>query len=420
MSEPSCLICGGRDMKQVIDLGKQPNGNVFPALHDLGAESTFECIVVVCPHCWLVQLQETPSVEDMFTDHPYISGLNRPVVEHFEYLALRTVEKFSLQEQSLVLDIGANDGTLLSKFQNHRMRVIGIDPCVRACDLARHNGITVMNAFWNTTSARSIIDLGLRPDVITATAVFYHMHDIHDFVRGLEMIMQRDTVFCVQCVYLKDVIEKLQFDHFYHEHTMIHAIAPLERLFSDYGLRIVDIEFTAIHGGSFIMDIVREESPFPSNSIVSQSIKEEREAGLQSFQTYLRFTSRVEKVKQDLLTLLRELRDDGKIVYGLGAPLKGSTLLNYCGIGPDLIALVTEINPNKIGRYTPGSNIPIFSEEEVTEQPDYYLILSWNFLHFFVKKYASYFAKGGRFIVPHPELRIVDSKSDPNRFALPR
>ena len=291
------------------------------------------------------------------------------------------------------------------------MRVLGIDPGKHTGELARENGITVCETFWDEHSAGAIKRLNLKPDLVTATAVFYHIADIHSFVKGLAEVMHPRSIFLTQCVYLKDVIEKIQFDHFYHEHTMIHALAPLQRLFADYGLRMLDVEHYDVHGGSFVLWVGRQDSPYSTQDSIQQTIHAERAAGLQKLETYHAFTKRVEKNRDELVALLRDLRAKGKSVYALGAPLKGSTLLNYCHIGPDLVELATEVNRFKIGRFTPGTHIPIVYEESLTRQPDYYLVLSWNLLDFFVEKYAEYLRAGGRFIVPHPTVRVVGAEA---------
>ena len=407
MKNQHCMNCHSPNLERFIDLGNQPNGNVFPSLNEIDKEQKFPFVMLVCTDCWQVQLEEFPAVDYMFTNHPYITGLNQPVVLHFEELVNHTVDKFAIPPNSLVLDIGANDGTLLSKFHARGMRVFGIDPCKQILEIAESRGITVFETFWNKESAEAMKRLGIYPHLITATAVFYHVEDIHSFIQGLELIMGKNTIFCTQCVYLKDLIEKRQFDHFYHEHTMIHAITPLKRLFSQYGLRLLDVDFYPIHGGSFVLYVGREESDFPSTKKIDDAIAEEQQFGLQKLQTYLDFSKRVEHNKEELISLLKQMSNAGKRVFGLGAPLKGSTLLNYYGIGPDLVECVTEINQYKIGRYTPGTHIPIVHEDAIDRQPDYYLLLSWNFLDFFIEKFADYLNSGGKFIIPHPTVTVI-------------
>jgi len=411
MKNTTCMNCHGTHLERFLDLGLQPNGNHFPFVADFDKEPTFPFAMEVCTDCWQVQIEEFPSVEFMFSNHPYITGVNMPVVEHFDHLVANTLAKFQLAKNSLVIDIGANDGTLLNCFRAAGMRVLGVDPGKRTGELARQSGLTVCETFWDEHTASAINQLNLKPDLISATAVFYHVADIHSFVRGLATAMHEDTIFLTQCVYLKDVIEKLQFDHFYHEHTMIHAICPLKKLFAQYGLRMIDVDFYDIHGGSFVLYVAKEGSRYATSPKIDAAIAEELKVGLHQIETYHNFSRRVEVNRTVLQGVLRDLVGQGKKIFALGAPLKGSTLLNYCNIGPDLVTLATEINPFKIGRFTPGTHIPILYENSITEQPDYYLVLSWNFIDFFVEKYADFLRAGGKFIVPHPEVRVIGDEA---------
>ncbi len=407
MSDKNCLNCGSRNLKSFFDLGKQPNGNEFPLQEEIAKENTYPFVMCVCTDCWQVQLESFPPVQEMFTHHPYLSGLNQPVIEHFENLAPHIIDKFKLKPGSLVFDIGANDGTLLSKFRDQGMRVLGMDPCQYTYEVASRAGIEVIRDFWNLKSAKTLRKKEIFPDLIMATAVFYHIEDIHSFVQGLDEVMGAETVFCAQCVYMKDVIEKLQFDHFYHEHTMMHAITPLKRIFQQYDFRLLEVELSPIHGGSFLLYVGRETSKWPTSATVEQQIEEECAAGLQVLDTYHLFHQQVNDNKKQMVHLLRKLSDEGKSVYGLGAPLKSSTLLNYYGIGPDLVNCIVEVNPRKVGRVSPGTHIPIIHENDMEELPDYFLLLTWNYRDFFLKKYDKYLKNGGKIIIPHPSLEIV-------------
>jgi len=405
MKNRVCMNCASARLERFIDLGDQPNGNHFPSQFDFKNEPTFPFAMAVCTDCWQVQIEDFPSVEFMFSNHPYITGMNMPVIDHFHRMVDRTIAHWHLEKSSLVLDIGANDGTLLRIFQDRGMRVLGIDPGQRTGPLCRANGISVCETFWDLESARALRRLNLKPDLITATAVFYHIADLHEFIAGLKEVMGPRTVFLTQCVYLKDVIERLQFDHFYHEHTMIHAIAPLERAFERHGMRLLHVDYYDVHGGSFVLYVALDNSEYRATPTVAMAIEAEAQAGLHRVETYRDFEQKVRKNRDDLVALLRDLKAQGKTIYALGAPLKGSTLLNYCGLGPDIITLATEVNAFKIGRYTPGTHIPIVDEAAVERPPDYYLLLSWNFLDFFARKYASFLEGGGRFILPHPTVR---------------
>lgn len=401
------MVCEGTRLVEFIDLRDQPNGNNFLPPEDVAQEVSFPLAMMVCEDCWEVQIAEFPPQEVLFTDHPYLSGVNAPVVAHFDQLAQHVVYKLGLKPNDLVIDVGANDGTLLRMFAKQGMRVLGVDPSTRPGQVAREQGVTVFKQFWNHDTGRSLAQLGICPEVITATAVFYHVPDLHDFCAGLTEVMGPDSVFVVQGVNLKDLIERNEFDHFYHEHSCIHSLGPLTRLFAGHGLRIQDVEFSPIHGGSFILYVVREENGRPTTAAVAHAIAAERAAGLYELDTYTAFANRVAANMAELKSLLGELKAAGKTVYALGAPLKGSTTLNYAGIGPELVELATEVNPLKIGKVTPGTHIPVVDERSLGHVPDYYLVLAWNFLDYLVGKYDSFLAGGGRFIVAVPDVRIV-------------
>jgi SAM-dependent methyltransferase len=401
------MNCGGPKLYQFFDLGLQPNGNNFLYASEVDKEPWFPLSMLVCEDCWQVQISEFPSPEFMFSNHPYITGVNAPVVQHFATLAPHVASKLGLKRNDLVIDIGCNDGSLLQCFANESMRTLGVDPGIRTGELAREKGITVFRQFWTHRTGKSLQQLGVQPNVLTATAVFYHVPDLHDFLEGLIEVMGAETCFVVQGVNLRDLIERNEFDHFYHEHSCIHSVAPLVQLFSKHGLRLQDIEMSPIHGGSFILYVVRNESRRPTTAAVADALAADRGAGLNRRDTYDAFAARVRRNMNALVELLRKLRAEGKTVYALGAPVKGSTLLNFCNIGPDLVPLATELNQFKIGRVTPGTHIPVVDETTLDAAPDYYLVLAWNFADYLRKKYDEYLKRGGRFIVPVPELQVL-------------
>ena len=408
----TCMVCGGRRLHVFFDCGAQPNGNNFLCREELAKEAVFPLSMMVCQDCWEVQISEFPPPDLLFTTHPYITGLNAPVVRHFQALAPHVVAKLGLRANDLALDVGCNDGTLLKQFATQGMRVLGVDPSDEPGRLARAQGVTVFKQFWSNETGKSLRQLGIRPEVITATAVFYHVPDLHDFVAGLCEVMDEKSFFVVQGVNLKDLIEKNEFDHFYHEHSCIHSLSPLARLFAMHGLRIQDVEFSPIHGGSFILYVCRNENAAATTPAVAQAIAAEKTAGLQRLDTYLAFADRVAANMRELKAVLQRLKTQGKTVYALGAPVKGSTLLNYAGIGPDLVEAATELNELKIGRMVPGVHIPIIDERAVAKAPDYYLVLAWNFADFFVEKYRAFLEAGGRFIIPVPHVRIVGREGE--------
>jgi hypothetical protein len=411
MKNTICMNCGCKNLIQFLDLGEQPNGNHFPTYDELDNEPRFSFAMDVCIDCWQVQIEEFPPPEYMFSNHPYLTGLNKPVLDHFMKISASISNKFIFPKSPLVIDIGANDGSLLSMFRDLGFRVLGIDPGKLSGSVAKENNITICETFWNEEASLAIKALNVKPDLITATAVFYHVEDLHSFIRGLCHVMSEDTVFMAQCVYMKDIIEKLQFDHFYHEHTMIHSIGPLKRIFEKYSLKIIDVELYPVHGGSFVVYVSKINSKHVQSENVDKLLKSEYEFGLNQIDTYYQFGKNVKKNSIALKNILKKITEKGKIIYALGAPLKGSTLLNYCDIGPDLVQKAVEVNPFKIGKFTPGTHIPIVYEQEIDKQPDYYLVLTWNFLDYFLEKYKTFIENGGAFIVPHPKVQIIDRNS---------
>lgn len=403
-----CINCGNDRLALFLDLGSQPNGNHFPLPNDEPV-SKYPMEMFVCQKCWQVQLGEMPPPSLLFADHPYVTGLNEPVVRHFEWLATHLVKKLQLTANSLVLDIGCNDGTLLEKFHALGLRTLGIDPGRRTGELADQKQLLVGKTFWDQEAGKALRKLAISPELITATAVFYHVPDLHSFIAGLKQVMRPTTTFVAQCVYLRDVLEKAQADHCYLEHSAIHSVAPLQRLFRSHGMRLLDVESHPIHGGSFLVYAGLHDHPLPTSPRVAETIAAEKKAGLQDLQRYFAFSRQVEENRQNLLALLRRIKTDreGTTVYALSAPVKGSTLLNYAGVGPDLVQRAVEVNGWKIGRMIPGVNIPIVAETDVTKHPDYYLVLAWNYLDYFREKYSGYLAQGGKFIVPVPTVRVI-------------
>lgn len=403
-----CKNCGSNSIKIFLDLGKQPNGNVFVNRDNINDESWYDMQMGVCHECWQVQLLDHPPVEDMFVNHPYITGLNKPVLQHFQTWVDDIVQEFNLETRGLVLDIGANDGSLLKQFRQKGFEVLGIDPCLTS--KTNSNDIEIISEFWSQKTALKLKQKGLEPKLITASAVFYHIEDIHDFVLGVKQLMTDETIFCTQCINLNDIINKLQYDQFYHEHTFIHSLTPLKRLFEHHNLKLLNIKWYPIHGGSFVLYIGTKNSRYHTNEKqINNFLKKEKEHGLLTLESYFEFSKKVEKQRAILKELLIKINAEGKTVVGLGAPLKSSTLLNYCGIDSNLVKFIVEINPLKIGKLSPGTHIPIISEDDFNIKPDYFLLLTWNFKDHFINKYNKYIMEGVKMIIPNPEVKIIDN-----------
>jgi len=405
---PICRICKGERLHEFLSLGPQPHCNNFLTAEQLdGKEPFYPLDVFFCETCALVQLGYAVPRETMFLNHPYVSGTTATLTRHFEALAGRIFRRYHLTSRSLVVDIGSNDGTWLKAFRRLGTRTLGVEPAERIAKLAVDSGIeTELSFFGHDVAARIAAERG-KADVITAAGVFFHVDDLDDFVAGVDALLAEDGVFVVQAMYLHDIVERSAFDSIYHEHLCYYSLGPLTKLFERFGMAIVDIERIDIHGGSFVIYVERAARARPEPT-VDETLRHEEAAGLYSLDTYRRFAARTHDVREKLVRLLHEVKERGGSMAAYGAPARGNTLLNFCKIGPDILDYATEKNPFKFGLYTPGMHIPVVPEESARETPpDYYLVLAWNFFDEFVEKEREFRERGGRFVLPLPEPRVV-------------
>lgn len=397
----TCRICESRDLHRFLDLGEQPHCNSFLTADEITAdEPVYPLDTLFCADCGLVQLSYAVSRETMFADHPYVSGTTATLPAHFRRLSQRITERYALDGDALVVDIGSNDGTWLKAFKGLGTKVLGVEAAAKIAALAEEQGVPTKVAFFGEETARCVREEHGAARVITAAGVFFHIDDLHDFVAGVEALLSDDGVFVVQAMYLRDIVERTAFDAIYHEHIEYYTLKPLTVLFDRYGLEIVDVERIDIHGGSFVIQVRRKGAGDPSPAVAATLAEEDRD-GFYELATYERFAERVERVRDDLLDLLHELKDDGRRLAAYGAPARGNTLLNYCRIGPDLLEYASEKNPLKFGLYTPGMHIPVIDEAQA-DPPDAYLLLAWNFGEELLAKEQAYRDGGGRFVLPLP------------------
>ena len=338
------------------------------------------------------------------TDYNYLSSTTQALVRYFQALSGKIVEMFDVKHTETVCDIGSNDGTFLRFFKDRNVNVIGVEPTPLPAKIATDNGIPTMQEFFTEEIGdRLIRDLG-EMKVVTAMNVLAHTNNVHSFLEGIRRLMSRESVFISQSHYLPALIERREYDTIYHEHLRYYTLTTLRRLFEMHGFHVFDAEINDIYGGS-ILTYCSIKNTEPSKSvkeILSSEIKYQR------LETYKEFAKLVRKNARNLFRLLLDLKDEGKQIVGIGAPMKSSTLLNYCHIGKDIIDYLTEVNPLKISKYSPGVHIPIVDESILFDsQPDYALILSWNVARDIIMELRK---KGyaGKFIIPIPEPRIID------------
>ncbi|MDI6783514.1 MAG: methyltransferase domain-containing protein, partial [bacterium] len=369
-------------------------------------EKYYPLEVCICKKCYLVQLHHVVYPEVMFKDYVYITGASEPMKEHFDQLAADVVKKYQLDKNSLVIDIGSNDGTLLNRFAHLGIPVLGIEPAKNIAELAEKQGVRTLNLFFSEETAKKVVrDYG-QADVILATNVFAHVDNITNFVAGISLLLTDPGVFIIEFPYLLNLLTNIEFDTIYHEHLSYLAIHPLVELFNQFKMSIVDIQEIKVHGGSLRIFVQKKKET--TAKVLDRYLRQEDKFGIKNLKTYTTFATRVEKLKEELLTLLRRLKSERKKIAGYGAPAKGNTLLNYCNIGTDYIDYIVDATPFKQDKFTPGTHIPIFSETKLLEEfPDCCLLLAWNYLGYVLDKEKKYRDKNGKFIIPIPEPKII-------------
>lgn len=402
----ACCICKNKRLTKFLDLGAQPPSDGFLRKDDLEKpEARYPLELFFCEDCGLVQLGHVVDPKELFTEYAYTTGMNNQLRANFKALVEKLVSRFHIDQGDFAVDIGSNDGTLLQNYTPHGVRVLGIDPS-SAAKIAEERGIPTIREFFSEETAKTVLQKHGQSRVITATNVFAHMPDVNSFMLGINRLLAPDGVFVTESGYLLDMIETGGYDAVYHEHLRYYSLQPLVRLFSDFGMDVFDAERIESHSGSIRVYAARVGAYPVQASVAKLRVGEER-AGLYLAEIFLAFGKRARAHRSALSTLLHKLKAEGKKIVGVGAPAKGNTLLNSCGIGVETLDMLVEKSPLKIGLYAPGSHIPVKSEELLfAEQPEYALLLSWNLADELIPKLR---AKGyrGKFIIPFPAAHIV-------------
>ncbi len=392
-----CRVCDSSKLALAIDLGVQPWANHFLSRDEVGREPKYPLRVVYCNDCATAQLDFTVRKEVMFADHTYLSGVTRSLSDHFLTIAREGKERFCAgEERPAVLDIGSNDGTQLKHFQALGCEVLGVESSKRIAGIANGAGIPTANAFFNLEFAQG---LGRRFHLINAAGVFFHLEELHSAAEGIRALLRPDGVFMVQFLYMKRIIENCAFDQIYHEHLLYYNLKTIETLLLRHGLSMFDAYLSPIHGGS-IMGFVSHTGQRVKSDRLQRLLEQEEAARANEFDTYVRFGERILRMKESDLAFLGGRKRDGKRIYGLGAPVKGNTLLNFFGIGTQYLDCLVERNALRRGLYSPGMHIPVLIEDEIGSAPDVYYVLAWNFKREILERYRDLIAVGVEFYFP--------------------
>jgi len=402
-----CRACKASRLRLVLDLGFTPPADGFLSAAQLDEPEThYPLRLCECEECGFVQLDHVVAPEILFQkDYPYESSTTRTGFLHWSGFAERLVTRFGLGPKDLAVDIGSNVGVLLRAFQERGLRVQGVDPAPNIVELAVKGGIDTICDFFGASAVQKILAAKGKARVITASNVFAHVDDLDTLVQNVLALLSDDGVFVIEAPYLLNLIEHIEYDTIYHEHLSYISISPLVKFFANHGLAIVDVEEVTIHGGSLRIYVARAGLE-PSDK-VTELLRREREYLGTSGDWIIPFRKRVEANRAELSWLLHSLKREGKRLAAVSAPAKGMTLLNYCGIGTNLLEFITEKSTLKIGRFAPGVHLPVLPDSALLEQrPDYALLLAWNFADEIMRNLESYRQMGGRFIIPIPTPTI--------------
>ena len=409
MKKTNCRMCKSSNIQKFLDLGFSALSDNFLTFEQLEESETFFPLTVhICLDCGLCQLGYVVPPELMFNkDYPYDSSTTKTGRDHFTKMGVDICNKFSLQQNSFVIDVGSNSGVLLDAFKSKEMRVLGIEPSSKLANAAIKKGIDSIIEFFSNKLVKKILDKYGKVSVITGTNVFAHIDDLDDFMITADSLLVEDGIIVIEAPYLLHLLENLEYDTIYHEHLSYLSVKPMVEFCKKFGFEIFDIEEQFIHGGTLRYFISRKNKREITKN-VSNYLETENKKEIYLEKRLEDFANSVKHHRKTLMELLNDLKKDGKKIAAISSPAKGNTLLNYCKIDSEILDYVTEKNPLKIGKFTPGMHIPVYSDEKLLEDPpDYALILAWNFSDEIIKNNFKYQELGGKFIIPIPEPRIV-------------
>ena len=405
----TCRVCNSEKLRRFLRLGPTPLANSFLKSPDeFSEEKSYPLNVYFCENCSLIQLLDVIHPEVLFRDYIYVTGTSDTIAAHNLDYAKTVVDLLKLTSDDLVIEVASNDGSLLKCFQPYQVNTLGVEPASNIARMANERGIPTVNQFFNSVTASTIRETHGPARAVIGNNVLAHVDEVQDFLLGCKTLLSDDGLVIIEVPYLKELLDRLEYDTIYHEHLCYFSASTLMRLCGGVGLSIVRIDRVSVHGGSLRMYAGLPGHYGGHAREVMELVANEEEAGLNSFSRYEQFANQVDENRKAILSLLKSLNAQGKTVVGYGAPAKGNTLLNYCGIGTDLLPFTVDKNPLKVDLYTPGMHIPVFPVSKLLEtQPDYVFILAWNFASEIVRQQGVLKERGGQFIVPIPHPEVI-------------
>ena len=411
IAKPHCRFCHAELHYTCVDLGMSPisNNMITPAqLNEM--EPFYPLHVYVCDQCYLVQLLEYVSPKDIFNDYTYFASFSDFWLAHARHYVEGAIERYNLNSGSFVLELASNDGYLLKNFVSASIPCLGVEPAANVAEAAIQLGIPTEIRFFGLNSAHELLANYGPADLIIGNNVLAHVPDINDFVAGMKVMLKPGGTINMEFPHLMRLMAENQFDTIYHEHFSYFSLLAVKAIFAAHGLAVYDVEELSTHGGSLRIYACHEEDQPKMNSVhVAQLLERELQAGFGHLETYLAFGEQVKATKRKLIKFLTEIKDAGKHIVGYGAPAKGNTLLNYCGIGTDYLDYTVDRSPHKQGKFLPGTHIPVFAPARIREtEPAFVLILPWNLKQEIAEQLSYIHDWGGQFIVPIPDVSIVN------------
>ncbi|MCK8679508.1 class I SAM-dependent methyltransferase [Streptomyces lichenis] len=404
----TCRVCGSEEWQEVVSFGEVPLANGFLEVTDsVAQERAYPLEVISCRECRLLSLTAVVDPQVLYRTYSYVTSDSETMARHMRTVAELARDRYGLAEGDLVVELGSNTGDQLLAFREAvGARVLGVDPARNLARIAEDRGVPTLPDYFDSATARAVAGEHGKASLILGRHVFAHIDDVADVLAGARELLTEDGLFTIEVPYAVDLVERLAFDTIYHEHLSYFLISTLDRLFSRHGLRTVDVERLAVHGGSVLVSAGRADGRWQTSERVRELIAAERDGGYLSDARYEAFATRVRRTCADLTALVRGLVAQGHRVAGYGASAKGTTLLNICGLSSEELEFCTDTTPQKQGRLTPGTHIPVLAPGDVTEQPDYYLLLAWNYAEEILAKESRFLNEHGGFIVPVPEPTV--------------